>query len=43
MKIDAKRKSRLDEDAACYQMSCIIKLLLALDLIELAVIIFLLW
>lgn len=43
MKLDAKTKSRLDEDVACYQMACIIKLLLALNLIELAVIIFLLW
>jgi hypothetical protein len=43
MKKDAKIKSRLDEDVACYQMACIIKLLLALNLVELAIIIFLLW
>ena len=43
MKLDAKTKARLAEDVAYYQMSCIIKLLLALDLIEMAVIIFLLW
>ena len=43
MKKEAKTKTRLAEDVACYQMSCIIKLLLALNLVELAMIIFLLW
>jgi hypothetical protein len=37
------KKSRLEEDVACYQLATIIKLLLAVDLIQLAVIVFLLW
>jgi hypothetical protein len=41
--METKKKSRLEEDVAIYQMSRIIKLLLVVNLIQLAVIIFLLW
>jgi hypothetical protein len=42
MNLKAK-KERLEEDVACYQMARIIKLLLVINLAELATIIFLLW
>ena len=41
MNLKAK-KERLEEDVACYQMASIIKLLLVINLAELAII-FLLW
>ena len=37
------KKKILEEDVACYQMATIIKLLLGVNLIQLAVIVFLLW
>ena len=37
------KNSRLAEDVACYQLATIIKLLLCIDVIQLAVIVFLLW
>jgi hypothetical protein len=42
MNLKAK-KERLEEDVAYYQMARIIKLLLVINLAELATIIFLLW
>ena len=42
MNLKAK-KERLEEDVTCYQLACIIKFLLIINLAELAFIIFLLW
>lgn len=42
MNFETKKKSRIEEDVACYQMTRIIKILLVINFVELAAIVFLL-